>query len=88
MRGPSPFGTWNGSGNTGRGRKSGNGREGEEAGGFSNGSYPLEGKENGEFMDDGVNNAGGAGSGKGIVMQGHQRVRHSSWQSVRSLMGL
>jgi hypothetical protein len=81
-----PFGSWNG--NNGRGRKSGKGRESEEAGVFSKDANPLEGKENSESTDGGGNDGGGAGSGKGPVLRGHQRVRHSSWQSVRSLMGL
>ena len=66
----------------------GKGRESDEAGVFSNDPNPLEGKENGESMDDGGNGGGGAGSGKGPVLREHQSVRHSSWQSVRSLMGL
>ena len=88
MHGPSPFGRWNGSGNNWRGRKSGKGRESDVAGVFSNDVNPLEGKENDESTDDGGNDGGGAGSGKGPVLREHQRVRHSSWQSVRSLMGL
>jgi len=55
---------------------------------FSKDANPLEGKENSESTDGGVNDGGGAGSGKGPVLRGHQRVRHSSWQSVGSLIGL
>lgn len=91
MRGPSPFGRWNGNSQSGhKGR--GGGKGGSEGVGVVSKEMPYEDKENQELVgqdsNDGARTSADEGSKKGPGTRGRQRVRRSSWQSVRSMMGL
>lgn len=98
LRGPSPFGRWNGnsrSGHKGRGRQGGHEDGSSEEVGVVSRDKPSEDKENlepvGQDRNDGrgvLQDADSQKELKGPGMRGRQRVRRSSWQSVRSLMGL